>query len=85
MKFYRDRFSSNYWDKINKNKLSSIYLDYDYDIRFYKNGKLHNIKNASIFFKDGRKKYYKNNKSYERLVFLNKKHWSKYLISEAFA
>lgn len=66
MKFYRDRFSSNYWDKINKNKLSSIYLDYDYDIRFYKNGKLHNIKNAAIFFKNGIKKYYKNNKSYER-------------------
>lgn len=84
MKFYRDRFSSNYWDKINKNKLSSIYLDYDYDIRFYKNGKLHNIKNAAIFFKNGIKKYYKNNKSYERLI-LNKKHWRKYLISEAFA
>ena len=83
MKFNRDRFSSNYWDKINKNKLSSIYLDYDYDIRFYKNGKLHNIKNAAIFFKNGIKKYYKNNKSYER--FLNKKHWRKYLISEAFA
>jgi hypothetical protein len=51
MKFYRDRFDANYWDKICKSKLSSIYLDYDYDIRFYKNGNYITLKMLPSFLK----------------------------------
>ncbi len=49
MKFYIDKYKNNiyYWNKIKNNKLTAVYLNsYNYTW-FFKNGKLHNNKNAA--------------------------------------
>ncbi len=48
MKFYRENNKNiNYWNKILINKLTAILLTYDSCILFYKNGEIHNEKNAA--------------------------------------
>ena len=48
MKFYKDINCNDYYWKIRYNKLNVIYT-YNKDILFFKNGKKHNSKNASVF------------------------------------
>ena len=52
MKFYRDKYNWNFLNKIEHSELTSLHQSYSYIIQFFKNGKLHNYKNASYIFSD---------------------------------
>jgi hypothetical protein len=56
MKFYREKDSLHYWLKIRSNNLDAIY--YDNGSWFFKNGEIHNYKNAA----------YKNNNDYKEFA-----------------
>jgi hypothetical protein len=77
MKFYRNTYNVNYWNKINKNKLSSIYIDYNFYIWFFKNGKLHNNKNAANI-NHYWKGFWINNEYYGNDIHFTKKSWRKF-------
>ena len=47
MKFYKYKINKEYISKIICNKLSAIHYEYN-SVRFYKNGELHNSKNAAM-------------------------------------
>ena len=63
MKFYSDKNNNNYHlGKIRLRKLTSIYID-NIGILFYKNGVLHNSKNAAYIDDIGQKQFFLNNKA----------------------
>ncbi len=58
MKFYREKKYTNYWNfKIYYNDLTSIYHD-SISIRFFKNGKRNNSKNAAYIKINEFKEFY---------------------------
>ena len=75
MKFYRDKNTIYYWIKIKSNKLSCIYCDYSFT-SFFKNAKMHNIKNAAFITISGNKSYCLESKDY---LCFNKKYWRKFI------
>jgi hypothetical protein len=85
MKFYRDiHYSFDYWCKIYDNKFNAIYIDNYLNIRFFKNGMLHNEKNAAISgYK--RKEFYLNDKCYgDQYDDFTKKSWHRFVKLQAF-
>ncbi len=84
MKFYIEYSSSYYWKKICNNELICIYLDYDCHIRFYKNGKIHNNKNAAYINPNNYKSFYLNGKFYGANNDFTKKTWRKFVKMQAF-
>jgi hypothetical protein len=48
MKFYIDTYNFNYQRKIKFYKLNAILINYNKYLLFYKNGNIHNIKNAAL-------------------------------------
>ena len=86
MKFYKSgpakvRKKYNYYKKIINNKLTAIYINYY--VLFYKNGVLHNIKNAA--YKDPLNKYfYLNGVMFGSKHEFAKKSWRRFVQLEAF-
>jgi hypothetical protein len=84
MKFYKDKNNSLYClDKIESNNLTAICIDFLFNTNFYKNGKIHNIKNAAYIngiYKD----YYLNNEFYGNQNKFNKRSWRKLVKLMAF-
>ena len=82
MKFYRHNtyyYSHYYFDKIIINKLDCVYLHVK-DIYFYKNGKLHNNKNASYqSFNKNFRTYYLNGIIYGNQKDFNKQSCRKFV------
>ncbi len=79
MKFYKEKstFDAVFFNKIFNFNLSAIYCDSSY-CEFFKNGQIHNYKNASIIdFKF--KKYFLNNKYYGCEYEFTKKSWRKFV------
>lgn len=79
MKFYkedRDRF--NFCNKIRINKLNAICCDFFY-CEFYKNGQIHNSKNAAYINYSGYKIFYLNNKLYGYSGDYTKQSWRKFI------
>ncbi len=80
MKFYKEKENSNYyWHKNFYTNISYIYQAYSY-IKFFKNGKEHNDKNASYYsLTSNFKSYYLNNKAYGFSNDFNKQSWRKFV------
>jgi hypothetical protein len=79
MKFYRDIN----WNKIINNKLTAIYLDYN--IYFYKDGKIHNSKNVAYIRYDNRyKEFYLNGKLYGNQDTFTKESWRRFVKLQVF-
>ncbi len=79
MKFYKNKYNFNYnylFITVN-NKLTAIHSDY-YAVRFYKNGKEHNSKNAS-YSKFRYKEFCLNGKKYGYDYTFTKKSWRKFV------
>ncbi len=84
MKFYKDKKNSLYYlDKIEVYDLTAICIDFIFNINFYKNGKIHNTKNAAhinSIYKD----YYLNNEFYGDQNNFNKQSWRRFIKLQAF-
>jgi hypothetical protein len=84
MKFYRDNYS---WCNYNfikiENKLTAIYYHFYslnlYHIVFFKDGKNHNIKNASTIHNNGFEEFCLNNKYYGNDYNFTKHSWRKFV------
>ena len=78
MKFYREiNYRFDFWCKIYDNKLNAIYLDYSI-VRFFKNGRLHNSKNAAHAYY-GYKSFSLKGENYGNLTKFNKSSWRKFV------
>ena len=85
MKFYRDRDTYRYWHIIENNKLSAIfYYDFTKAVSFFKNGKIHNNKNAAYIAKSGYKQFCLNDKRYGTTNHFTKQSWRKFVKLQAF-
>ena len=90
MKFYKEKYyKSYYYNIIIGNDLNAIYFDERqfgdkiyYDIVFFKNGCVHNPKNA-IYFR-GNKEFYLNDEIYGYERNFNKQSWRKFVKMEVF-
>lgn len=83
MKFYINKNTGHFFEKIVNNKLSAIYYSL-YAIRFLKNGNLHNIKNAAYIDNYDSKEFYLNNKCYGYEHHFTKKTWRKFVKLKVF-
>ena len=87
MKFYTDKFNKGYSNKIICNKLTAIYYYKTRYINFYKNGVLHNIKNASYIGYTGHigyKEFRLNGKYCGCEYDFTKKSWRRFVKLQAF-
>jgi hypothetical protein len=75
MKFYNDKYALVFWNKLKSNKLSCIYCCNSFTA-FFKNAKMHNIKNAAFITISGNKSYCLESKDY---LCFNKKCWRKFI------
>jgi hypothetical protein len=83
MKFYKDKYNWNFLNKIEHSELSSIYQSYINSIEFFKNGKLHNYKNASYIFSDYTE-FHLNGTYYGDQDDFDKESWRKFAKLQAF-
>jgi len=84
MKFYKDKKNSLYYlDKIEVYDLTAICIDFIFNINFYKNGKIHNTKNAAYIHNEY-KDYYLDGKCYGDDDSFNKQSWCKFVKLKAF-
>ncbi len=83
MKFYRDKYPYIFWYKIKDYKLTTIYYD-NIVIRFFKNGKYHNNKNACYVHKEGYKYFYLYGKYYGDQDKFTKKSWRRFVKMQVF-
>jgi hypothetical protein len=84
MKFYvDDTYNHVYWYKIYDNKLTAIYYN-GFAVRFYKNGKKHNNKNAALIRPKGHKEFVLNNKLYGYHDSFTKESWRRFCKLQAF-
>ena len=84
MKFYKEIiYRTNYLDLIIKNKLNSIYY-HIFSVRFFKNGRIHNYKNAAVNWDDRYAEFYLNNKLYGNQNNFNKKSWRRFVKLQVF-
>jgi hypothetical protein len=84
MKFYRDMNNyDDYWNKIFNNNLTAIYYN-SFAIKFFKNGKENNTKNASYIAKSGYKQFYLNDKCYGDDEDFTKESWRRFVKLQAF-
>ncbi len=71
--------------KINDNMLDAILISSgSLYVRFLKNGKDHNTKNAALIRYDGYKQFYLNNKLYGYKKDFTKKSWRKFVKMQVF-
>jgi major membrane immunogen (membrane-anchored lipoprotein) len=84
MKFYIDKYENNiyFWNKIKNNKLTAIYLDYN--IWFYKDGKMHNNKNAAYIENSEYKEFSLNGKYCGKNTNFTKKSWRRFVKLQIF-
>jgi hypothetical protein len=84
MKFYRYNDTDySFFYKIQNNKLNAIYYD-NIVIRFFKNGKYHNTKNATLIYYNGYKEFCLNNKYYGYKFNFTKKSWRRFVKMQVF-
>jgi hypothetical protein len=83
MKFYLNKNSFSYWDKIISNKLTAIYTNRNI-IQFYKNGKEHNDKNFSFINYFNYKYFCLNGESYGTEKDFTKQLWRRFVKLKAF-
>ena len=83
MKFYKDKNNWYYWVKIKNNKQTIIYCD-NYILIFFKNGKIHNYKNAAYIGLDGYKEFCLENEEYGDEEKFTKESWRKFVKLQAF-
>jgi hypothetical protein len=76
MKFYRVT-NYIYWSKFINSKLNAIYCDAN--IRFLKNGKHHNTKNAAFINYKGDKQFILNGKFYGNQINFTKESWRRFV------
>ena len=84
MKFYKDKNTDiiDFWKKIYFNKLTAIHSDTI--VRFVKNGKYHNAKNAAFIKPDGCKQFCLNGKLYGDENDFAEKSWRKFVKMQVF-
>ena len=82
MKFYKYNDGSYFDNKIVNNKLTAIYLDYN--VYFYKNGKMHNSKNAAYADYNNFKHFHLNGKFYGYEGTFTKESWRRFVKMQAF-
>ena len=77
MKFYYDKYSNYYINKVYDNKTTCVYMGYS--VEFFYKGMNHNIKNAAIseYYHIG-KAYYLYSKYYGNEDDFTKKTWRKF-------
>ena len=78
MKFYRDIYNSNYHGMIEFYKLNAILICHNNCLLFYKNGKMHNSKNAAHAYY-GYKSFSLKGENYGNLTKFNKSSWRKFV------
>jgi hypothetical protein len=85
MKFYRDKEKSAYYlFVIKNNNLTAIYIN-EYNSTFFKNGLVHNAKNAAfITSHNGCKEFYLNDIYYGYNPDFTKLSWRKFAKLQAF-
>jgi hypothetical protein len=84
MKFYKYKCDFDYWNKIINKKLTCVYSNYNY-VRFYKNGKKHNIKNFALFdFNNKYKQFFLNGINYFNEKCFTKQSWRKFVKLKVF-
>jgi hypothetical protein len=94
MKFYKHNHNSyyirrnyNYRSKISDNKLTAVYHfveDYSSYVQFFKNGKVHNSKNAAYIYNSGYKEFSLNAKFYGDQDDFTKQLWRRFTKLQAF-
>ena len=90
MKFYKYKDDCNYWNKIKKYELTAIYYQPNRSIyvQFFKNGKLHNAKNASYVTYHGMKAFNLNGNFYGNFYGkkndFTKESWRRFVKLQAF-
>ncbi len=78
MKFYKYKYDFDYWNKIINKKLTCVYSNYSY-VRFYKNGKKHNIKNCALFdFNNKYKQFFLNGINFSNEKRFTKQSWRRF-------
>ena len=83
MKFYNNKISS-FLEKIKESKLTAIIQSDIKSIFFYKNGEMHNNKNAAIIRCDEYKQFRLNGIYYGSKNRFTKESWRKYVKLRAF-
>ena len=83
MKFYMDKNNIFYYNKIKNNNLTCVYYD-NIAIRFFKNGKYNNTKNAAYITYNGYKSFYLNNIFYGDQAKFTKYSWRRFVKLQAF-
>jgi hypothetical protein len=83
MKFYNGNNNLYYWSIISNNQLTAIHYD-SYRIRFFKNGKIHNNKNAS-FIDNIIKAFYLNGNFYGNNTDFTKESWRRFVKLQVFS
>ena len=84
MKFYKFVNEAYYLDRIKDYNLTAIYRSSSSSIQFYKNGMLHNSKNAAYVYIGGYKRFYLNGKYYSYQDKFTKKSWRKFVKLKVF-
>ena len=86
MKFYISINSStcDYLNKIINNILTAIISNKSSYVEFFKNGVLHNIKNAAIIYNNQYKNFISNNKRYGSEKDFTKESWRKFVKLQVF-
>ena len=82
MKFYKDKYIYGYLDKIINKKITAIYCNNN--ISFFKNGKLHNPKNATYIRYDEYKQFRLNGIYYGGENKFTKKSWRRFAKMQTF-
>ena len=84
MKFYKDKINGHYsyWHKIYNRKLTAIHSDES--VRFIKNGRYSNSKNAAFIKYNGVKDFCLNNKDYSTNNDFTKESWRRFVKLQAF-
>jgi len=84
MKFYRYNDTDySFFYKIQNNKLNAIYYSSTYESHFYKNGEIHNAKNAAVIV-DSYASFYLNGKKYGYQTKFTKKSWRRFVKMQVF-
>jgi hypothetical protein len=84
MKFYKFVNEAYYLDRIKDYNLTAIYRSSSSSIQFYKNGLLHNYKNAAYAFIGKYKQFYLNGICYGNLNKFTKQSWRRFVKLKAF-
>jgi hypothetical protein len=89
MKFYTNNYKISYLNLINENKLNAVYSNIFF-VKFFKNGKDHNSKNAAyvehytFISKYIEKYFYLNGKCYGTNNDFTKQSWRKFVKLQVF-